>query len=60
MFEIRQQTWKLMADVDDYHPACASALQGLCEGLAAACGRHIGVTMTASAAGRAPLVWSIG
>jgi hypothetical protein len=60
MFEIRQQTWKLMADVGDYHPACASALQGLCEGLAAACGRRIGVTMTASAAGLAPFVWTIG
>jgi len=59
-FEIRQQTWKLMTDVDDYHPACASALQGLCEGLAAACGRSIGVTMTASAAGRAPFVWLVG
>ena len=23
VFEIRQQTWKLMADVRDYHPACA-------------------------------------
>jgi hypothetical protein len=60
VFEIRQQTWKLMADVDDYHPACASALQGLCEGLAAACGRSIGVTMRASAAGRAPFVWLVG
>jgi len=59
-FEVRQQTWKLMADVGDYHPVCASALQGLCEGLAAACGRRIGVTMTASAAGLAPFVWSIG
>jgi hypothetical protein len=59
VFEIRQQTWELMADVDDYHPACASALQGLCEGLAAACGRRIGVTMTVSAAGFAPFVWTI-
>jgi hypothetical protein len=59
-FEIRQQTWKLMADVGDYHPACANVLRGLGEGLAAACGRHIGVTMTASAAGLAPFVWSIG
>ena len=33
-FEIRQQTWKLMANVADYHPACASALAGLFEGLA--------------------------
>ena len=42
-FEIRQQSWKLMADVGDYHPACASVLEGLFEGLAAGCGRHIPV-----------------
>jgi hypothetical protein len=60
VFEIRQQTWTLMADVGDLHPACANVLHGLCEGLAAACGRHIGVTMTASATGVAPFVWSIG
>jgi hypothetical protein len=58
-FEIRQQTWKLMDDVSDYHPACASVLGGLCEGLAAGCGRRIGVTMRAAADGRAPFVWSI-
>src|ERR1700738_2313154 len=40
-FEIQQQTWKLMADVGDYHPACASVLEGLFEGLAAGCGRNI-------------------
>ena len=40
-FEIRQQSWKLMADVGDYHPACARVLEGLFEGLAAGCGRHI-------------------
>ena len=28
-FEIRQQTWKLMADVADYHPACAKAARGI-------------------------------
>jgi hypothetical protein len=59
-FEIRQQTWKLMADVADYHPACASVLQGLGEGLAAGCGRRIRVTMGAAARGGAPFVWSIG
>ena len=58
-FEIRQQTWKLMSDVIDYHPACSSVLQGLYEGLADVCGRHIGVTMRAAATGNAPLVWSI-
>jgi hypothetical protein len=59
-FEIRQQTWKLMADVGDYHPACAKVLEGLFEGLAAGCGRHIGVDMRAAAGGGPPLVWSIG
>jgi hypothetical protein len=60
VFEITQQTWKLMADVGDYHPACASVLQGLFEGLAAGCGRRIAVTMTAEAGVRPPFVWSIG
>jgi hypothetical protein len=32
----------------------------LCEGLAAACGRRIGVTKTVSASGLAPFVWTIG
>ena len=60
VFEIRQQSWGLMSGVADYHPACANVLQGLGEGLAAGCGRRIDVTMTASAAGGAPFVWSIG
>lgn len=59
-FEIRQQSWKLMADVGDYHPACASVLQGLFEGLAAGCGRHIPVHLKPPAGGKAPFVWSIG
>jgi hypothetical protein len=54
-----QQTWKLMADVPDYHPACAKALQGLIEGLAAGCGRGIAVTMKPGAGGALPFVWSI-
>jgi hypothetical protein len=58
-FEIRQATWKLMADVADYHPACASALAGLFEGLAAGCGRHIAVDMKPAAGGKPPFVWSI-
>ena len=43
-FEIRQTTWKLMADVSAIitRPAPAS-LAGLFEGLAAGCGRHIPV-----------------
>ena len=59
-FEIRQQSWKLMADVGDYHPACASVLEGLFEGLAAGCGRHIPVHLKPTAGGKPPFVWSIG
>jgi hypothetical protein len=57
--EIRQQTWKLMADVADYHPACAKVLEGLFEGLAAGCGRHIAVSMKPAVGGSPPFVWSI-
>jgi hypothetical protein len=49
-----------MADVGDYHPACAKILEGLFEGLAAGCGRHIAVGMRPAAGGVPPLVWSIG
>jgi hypothetical protein len=59
-FEIRQQSWKLMADVGDYHPACAKVLQGLFEGLAAGCGRHIAVGMKPAPGGGPSFVWSIG
>jgi hypothetical protein len=59
VYEIRQQTWKLMADVSDYHPACAKALEGLFEGLAAGCGRHIAVSLRSQAGGKPPFVWSI-
>jgi hypothetical protein len=58
-FEIRQQTWKLMDDVADYHPACAKVLEGLFDGLAAGCGRHIAVHLRPAAGCRPPLVWSI-
>src|SRR5437879_6491688 len=58
-FEIRQQSWKLMDGVADYHRACAKVLEGLFEGLAAGCGRHIGVHMHPAAGGRPPLVWTI-
>jgi hypothetical protein len=58
-FEIQQQSWKLMDDVADYHPAIAKVLEGLFEGLAAGCGRHIGVSMRAAAGGRLPLAWTI-
>src|SRR5271169_5501695 len=59
-FEIIQQSWRLMADVGDYHPACAKVLEGLFEGLAAGCGRHIPVRMKPAAGGNAPFAWSIG
>jgi hypothetical protein len=58
--EIRQQTWKLMADVADYHPACAKLLVGLFEGLAAGCGRRIALGMRPAAGGLPPFVWSVG
>jgi hypothetical protein len=60
VYEIRQRTWKLMADVGDDHPACAKVLEGLFEGLAAGCGRRINVNMTPAAGGVPPFVWSIG
>jgi hypothetical protein len=60
VYEIRQTTWKLMADVRDYHPACAKVLEGLFEGLAAGCGRHITVDRAPSVGGKPPFVWSIG
>lgn len=59
-FEIRQQGWRLMADVADYHPACASVLTGLFEGLATGCGRHIPVHLKPNRSAGAPFVWSIG
>src|SRR5260370_14777385 len=40
-FEDCQLTWKLMADVPDYHTACAKVVKGVTQGLAAGCGRHI-------------------
>jgi hypothetical protein len=49
-----------MADVADDHPACTKVLEGLFEGLAAGCGRHIPVRMRGAADGRPPFVWSIG
>jgi hypothetical protein len=60
VFGIGQQTWKLMAGVEDYHPACARALEGLVEGLAAGCGRRIAVQMRPSTGGRPPFIWSTG
>jgi len=59
-FEFRQQGWKLMADVGDYHPACTSVLTGLFEGLAAGCGRNIPVHLQPNRSATAPFIWSIG
>ena len=59
-FEIRQQTWKLMADVADYHPACAGVLDGLIEGLAAANGRGITARRGPGAVLAPCFVWSVG
>ncbi len=60
VFEVVQQTWKLMAELGDYHPACAKVLEGLIEGLAAGCGRGIAVALKSGAKGAPPFVWSIG
>ncbi len=57
--EISQESWKLMDDVSDYHPACANILYGLFEGLAAGCGRHIAINLATSSGGRPPFLWSI-
>lgn len=58
--KLRQGTWKLMDGVSDYHPACAKVLEGLFEGLAAGCGRHIAVDMKPAADGAPPFIWRIG
>jgi hypothetical protein len=57
-FEIQQQGWALMADVDDFHPACVKALEGLIEGLAAGCGRGMSVGL-AMQQGAPQLLWSV-
>jgi hypothetical protein len=59
-FELRQESWKLMDDVVDNHPACIRVLEGLVEGLAAGCGRHIPVRLRGQTGGRPPFVWLIG
>jgi len=58
-FEIAQPGWKLMADVSDDHPACARVLEGLFEGLAFGCGRHIPVRLRPGPGGKPPFVWTI-
>ncbi|HZR76750.1 hypothetical protein [Bradyrhizobium sp.] len=58
-FAISQQSWKLMDEVSDFHPACSRILHGVFEGLAAGCGRHIAVDIATAAGGRPPFLWSI-
>jgi hypothetical protein len=58
--EVVQPGWKLMADVGDYHPACVRVLEGLFEGLAFGCGRHIPVRLRPGAGGKPPFTWTIG
>jgi hypothetical protein len=57
--EVKQGTWKLMADISDYHPACRKVLEGMIEGFAAGCGRGIAVKMTAIIGDAPPFFWSI-
>jgi hypothetical protein len=59
-FEVRQQSWKLMEGVGDYSPACTKVLEGLFDGLAAGCGRHIPVHLRPTRDGKPPFIWSIG
>ena len=58
-YELHQRSWKLMADLVDYHPACARLLEGMVEGLAAVCGRFIRVKLSTAPGGRPPFVWSV-
>jgi hypothetical protein len=59
-FEVRQQSWKLMEDVSDYSPACTKVLEGLFDGLAAGCGRHIPVHLQPPKGGKPPFIWQVG
>ena len=60
-FAMTQQGWRLMADVPDYHPACAQVLVGLVEGLAAASGRNAALSATLPPDGTASgaFVWRV-
>ncbi len=57
-FDLRQARWTLLDGVGDAHPACIRILEGLVEGLAAACGRRITARLS-SEVGASPLVWSV-
>ena len=60
-FAVTQQGWRLMSDVDDYHPACAQVLVGLVEGLAAGSSRTVRLGATVPSDGRASgaFVWTV-
>jgi hypothetical protein len=49
-----------MADVADYHAACARVLEGLFEGLAFGCGRHTPARLKPASGGKPPFTWLIG
>lgn len=57
--EIRQDGWRLMSDVNDYHPACGLVLTGLIEGLAAAFDRRLRIGVSMPDQALAAFVWRI-
>ena len=56
-FEIRQQSWKLMDDVADYHPACARVLRGIVRGPGGRMRAAHRRAFAADGGRRPPLVW---
>ena len=61
VYTVTQAGWRMMADVDDYHPACAEVLVGLLEGLAAGAGRAAGLNGVVPTDGKASgtFVWTV-
>lgn len=57
--DVRQNGWRLMSDVADYHEACSQVLTGLVEGLAAAFDRHIRVAVSVPTNIPPTFVWRI-
>jgi hypothetical protein len=60
-FTVTQQGWRMMADVEDYHPACAQVLVGLFEGLGAGAGRKASLYASVPIDGKASgtFVWTV-
>lgn len=56
---LTQGGWRLMTDVADYHPACALALTGLVEGLAAAASRNVRIDASPADDAAGPFVWRV-